>query len=137
MYRVNSEPLVDGASGNATHIPVASTGTKYTQAFKVAYAKDFSVSYILASSGTPDVQIDIEESVDGKPPVSEGASSSNFIIPSQLSTPIQADLTTKTWNLTGIQPLISGWMRFKLTGKNANPSDTTFDGYVHLQEQID
>lgn len=136
MFRVNSAALVDGAAGNANPIPVASTGIKYTKSFQVAYAQNFAVSYILSSTGNPDVQIDIEESVDGNPPITEGASSSNFIIPAALAS-IQADLTTKTWNFTGVTPLTARWMRFKLTGKNANPSDTKLAGYVHLQEQID
>lgn len=136
MFRVNSAALVDGAAGNANPILVASTGIKYTKAFQVAYAQNFSLSYILSSSGNPDVQLDLEESVDGNPPINEGAASSNFIIPAALAS-IQADLTTKTWNFTGIQPVTARWMRVKATGKNANASDTTLAGYVHLQEQID
>ena len=67
-YRVSSGQFVDGAAGNANPIPVASTGVKYTKAINVEYSQFFSLSYQLAGA-TPDVQIDMEESVDGNPPV--------------------------------------------------------------------
>ncbi len=136
MYRVNTSQLVDGAAGNANPIPVASTGTKYTKAINVSFAQYFSISYQLASTGTPDVQIDMEESVDGKEPVTEGASSSNFIIPGAISS-IVTDEVTKTWKFVTLGPITARWIRFKLTGKNSNPADTTLNGYIHLQEQID
>ena len=134
-YRVSSGQLVDGAAGNANPIPVASTGVKYTKAINVEYSQFFSLSYQLAGA-TPDVQIDMEESVDGNPPVTEGAASANFIIPAAI-TPIETDLATKVWNMKEINPVTAVYVRLKLTGKNANPSDTTFDGYFHEQSDID
>ena len=134
-YRVSSGQIVDGAAGNASPIPVASTGVKYTKAINVEYSQYYSLSYQLASSGSPDVQIDMEESVDGNPPVNEGASSSNFIVPASISS-IVTDETTKSWKMVSLSPLTSRWIRFKLTGKNANPSDTTFNGYIHEQSEV-
>ena len=133
-YRVSTGRLVDGISGGVSPIPVASTGVKYTQSFPVFYSQYFSLSYKLASSGSPDVQIDMEESVDGNPPVTEGAASSNFIIPASISS-IVTDETTKTWKMVNLSPLTARFIRFKLTGKNANPSDTTVDGYFHEQSE--
>ena len=80
-YRISPCQIVDGASGNASPIPVASTGVKYAKAIKLSFSSFFSISYQLASSGSPDVQIDLEHSVDGNPPVTEGSASSNFIVP--------------------------------------------------------
>ena len=134
-YRVSSGQLVDGAAGNANPIPVASTGVKYTKAINVEYSQFFSLSYQLASSGSPDVQIDMEESVDGNPPINEGASSTNFIIPASISS-IVTDETTKNWKMVTLSPLTARWIRFKLTGKNANPSDTTVNGYLHEQSEV-
>jgi hypothetical protein len=134
-YRVSSGQLVDGAAGNANPIPVASTGVKYTKAINVMYSQYFSLSYQLASSGSPDVQIDMEESVDGLPPVTEGAASANFIIPGAISS-IVTDETTKTWKMVTLSPLTARWIRFKLTGKNANPADTTVNGYIHEQSEV-
>lgn len=134
-YRVSSGQLVDGAAGNANPIPVASTGVKYTKAINVEYSQFFSLSYQLASSGSPDVQIDMEESVDGNPPINEGASSTNFIIPASIS-PIVTDETTKNWKMVTLSPLTARWIRFKLTGKNANPSDTTLNGFLHEQSEV-
>ena len=134
-YRVSSQEIVDGAAGNASPIPVASTGVKYTKAFNVMYSQFFSLSYKLSSSGSPDVQIDMEESVDGNPPINEGAASSNFIIPASVSS-IVTDETTKNWKMVTITPLTARWIRFKLTGKNANPADTTVDGYLHEQSEV-
>ena len=133
-YRVSSQQLVDGAAGNANPIPVASTGVKYTKAINVEYSQFFSLSYQLAGA-TPDVQIDMEESVDGNPPTTEGASSTNFIIPASIAS-IVADETTKTWKMVNLSPLTARFIRFKLTGKNANPSDTTVDGYLHEQSEL-
>ena len=134
-YRVSSGQLVDGAAGNANPIPVASLGVKYTQSINVEYSQYFSLSYKLASSGTPDVQIDMEESVDGNPPVTEGAASANFIVPASITSMV-TDETTKTWKMLTITPLTARWIRFKLTGKNANPSDTTLNGYLHEQSEL-
>ena len=134
-YRVSSGQLVDGAAGNANPIPVASTGVKYTKAINVEYSQFFSISYQLASSGSPDVQIDMEESVDGNPPINEGAASTNFIIPGSIN-PIVTDETTKNWKMVNLSPLTARWIRFKLTGKNANPSDTTVNGYLHEQSEV-
>lgn len=135
-YRVSSSKLVDGLSGNANPIPVANTGVKYTQAICVECSTSFSLSYELASAGSPDVQIDMEESVDGNPPVTPGAASTNFIIPAAF-VPIVTDETTKTWKMLAISPVPARWIRFKITGKNANPSDTTLNGYLHEQSQVD
>jgi len=133
-YRVSSGQLVDGAAGNANPIPVASTGVKYTKAINVEYSQFFSLSYQLAGA-TPDVQIDMEESVDGNPPVTEGAASSNFIIPASISS-IVADETTTSWKMVTLSPLTARWIRFKLTGKNSNPSTTTLNGYLHEQSEV-
>ena len=133
-YRVSSGQLVDGAAGNANPIPVASTGVKYTKAINVEYSQFFSLSYQLAGA-TPDVQIDMEESVDGNPPINEGAASSNFIIPASISS-IVADETTNNWKMVTLSPLTTRWIRFKLTGKNANPSTTTLNGYLHEQSEV-
>jgi hypothetical protein len=133
-YRVSSGQLVDGAAGNANPIPVASTGVKYTKAINVEYSQFFSLSYQLAGA-TPDVQIDMEESVDGNPPINEGASSTNFIIPASISS-IVADETTNNWKMVTLSPLTARWIRFKLTGKNSNPSTTTLNGYLHEQSEV-
>jgi len=133
-YRVSSGQLVDGAAGNAKPIPVASTGVKYTKAINVEYSQFFSLSYQLAGA-TPDVQIDMEESVDGNPPVTEGAASANFIIPAAISS-IVADETTTSWKMVTLSPLTARWIRFKLTGKNSNPSTTTLNGYLHEQSEV-
>jgi hypothetical protein len=133
-YRVSSGQLVDGAAGNANPIPVASTGVKYTKAINVEYSQFFSLSYQLAGA-TPDVQIDMEESVDGNPPVTEGAASANFIIPASISS-IVADETTTSWKMVTLSPLTARWIRFKLTGKNSNPSTTTLNGYLHEQSEV-
>jgi hypothetical protein len=133
-YRVSSGQLVDGAAGNANPIPVASTGVKYTKAIAVFYSQFFSLSYQLAGA-TPDVQIDMEESVDGNPPVTEGAASANFIIPASIPS-IVADETTNNWKMVTLSPLTARWIRFKLTGKNSNPSTTTLNGYLHEQSEV-
>jgi len=133
-YRVSSGQLVDGAAGNANPIPVASTGVKYTKAINVEYSQFFSLSYQLAGA-TPDLQIDMEESVDGNPPVTEGAASANFIIPASINS-IVADETTNNWKMVTLSPLTARWIRFKLTGKNSNPSTTTFNGYLHEQSEV-
>ena len=133
-YRVSSGQLVDGAAGNANPIPVASTGVKYTKAINVEYSQFFALSYQLAGA-TPDVQIDMEESVDGNPPINEGAASSNFIIPGSISS-IVADETTNNWKMVTVSPLTARWIRFKLTGKNSNPSTTTLNGYLHEQSEV-
>ena len=133
-YRVSSGQLVDGAAGNANPIPVASTGVKYTKAINVEYSQFFSLSYQLAGA-TPDVQIDMEESVDGNPPVTEGAPSANFIIPAAINS-IVADETTNNWKMVNLSPLTARWIRFKLTGKNSNPSTTTLNGYLHEQSEV-
>jgi len=133
-YRVSSGQLVDGAAGNANPIPVASTGVKYTKAINVEYSQFFALSYQLAGA-TPDVQIDMEESVDGNPPVTEGAASANFIIPASISS-IVADETTTSWKMVTLSPLTARWIRFKLTGKNSNPSTTTLNGYLHEQSEL-
>jgi len=133
-YRVSSGQLVDGAAGNANPIPVASTGVKYTKAINVEYSQYFAISYKL-SGATPDVQIDLEESVDGNPPVTEGASSANFIVPQSISS-IVTDETSNNWKMVSLSPLTARWIRFKLTGKNSNPSTTTLDGYLHEQSEV-
>ena len=135
-YRVSPSRIIDGIVGGVSPIPVASTGVKYSKAIKLSFSSYFSLSYQLSSSGSPDVQIDLEHSVDGNPPVNEGASSSNFIIPGAISA-IETDLTNKNWNMKEVNPVTTIWVRLKLTGKNSNPSDTTVDGYFFEQSDID
>ena len=65
----------------------------------------------------------------------EGAASANFIIPASISS-IVADETTNNWKMVTLSPLTARWIRFKLTGKNSNPSTTTLNGYLHEQSEV-
>lgn len=124
---------VTASDGKTTAIAVASTATVYTHSFKLSFGRYFSVAYLAASSGTPDLKIEWESAF--QEPATEGAADTYWSEPENMQD-IEANLTTKTIHRKSISPIVDIYGRFKITGNAGNPADTTLNLWIGQQEQF-
>ena len=133
MRQVRADSIVTAA--DATDIAIASTATVYTKAFKISFGDYFSLDYKASStSGTPDVKIELEESIGANLPATEGSADSNYVEPESMSD-IEANLTTETWHKKAITPVVGIYARLKITGNVGNPADTIVNAKINRQEE--
>jgi hypothetical protein len=103
-------------------IAVASTAAVYSKSFYMRYGQAFAIRYQLASSGTPNVKIELEQGILA--PTTEGAADLAWVCPSQNSM-INSNVNDKLVHIDPVTPCAMPMARIKITGINANPADTT------------
>jgi len=117
--------VIDIASADDTSftLPTSGTSTIYSKSFALGNGNYFGVAYQSTStSGTPTVKIELEES--WTTPATEGSSDTNYIEPESFSD-IETTLTTETWHIKSLSPVVAPYGRFKFTGNSGNPGDCT------------
>ena len=114
----------------ATAIAVANTDTVYTNSQEIRVGEQFGLWVQLATSGSPNVKIEIEQSY--VLPTTEGSSDSNYVTPDGVAS--ISTLTDKNAHIFGIPLRPMRYFRLKLTGISANPSDTTAKLILFVQQ---
>lgn len=114
--------------GDAIAIP--STTTVYLKSQEIRVGFQFGLWIQLSSSGTPSVQIDVEESY--KPPSTEEISDATYVVPDGVAS--LATIGDKNAHVLGIPLRPMRNFRFKLTGTGSNPSDTTAKAVLFVQQ---
>lgn len=129
MKRV-SHPSVTLASGVAA-IAIAGEVTVYTKAFKLAFGEYFSLFYKLASEGTVNVRVELEQCWTF--PSTEGSQDNNYVEPEGMS---DIDtVTDETQHCKSISPIPSEYGRLKLTGLSGNDASTVLTAKLGKQEE--
>ncbi len=112
--------LIDGT----TTLAVASTGTAYTKAIQLQSRKSFGIVFNITSSGTVTVKAEIEQ---GKvlPTTQGSADATNYNVGLETSSTISSDLATTGLRFLAFSPIVSPYIRVKLTGSGSNHASTT------------
>lgn len=131
MKKIVKQNLTTAAE--STSIAVASAATVYTKAVRIDYADSFSLTYQAATTGTPALQIEIEQG--DALPATEGAADSSWSVPSGVAT-VESALAVKTIQSKDIYPATKPFMRLKITGGATNPADTVLTATLNRQEDF-
>lgn len=104
---------------------ISLTGSETSDIFKIESNAYFGLWYkAVSASGTPNLLIQYEMSYD--------TDESNFVIPVGVSN-IETNLTSETAQVKSFAPPPMAYIRFKVTGNAANPSDTVLTMYLFVQ----
>jgi len=114
---------IETAAG-VSPIPVPSATSVNTPAFRLDFADAFGVEFLAVCDGTPNIKVELEESMDG----------TNFVEPDGLED--IAVIGDELRHIRQITPVPAKYGRFKLTGQGANPADTTLQIKLFRQEQV-
>jgi hypothetical protein len=125
-------------STDSTNIAVDTTAVIYTKAMKLRYAVAFALRIQATSSaGTPDIKVEIEEGVTL--PTTEGAAdttwATGYVVPDGMAN-IYASLADELVHLIQLTPVVAEYIRFKITGNAANPSDTIVTAQLITQQPV-
>lgn len=133
MRNMRSDEFTVSAGGSTT-MPVPGETVFYTDAKKIKRASSISLSYKGSKDGgqTLDLKIEIEQC--WRPPTTEYAADSDYVVPSGVS-----DVET---NLTGTTRVHKGslgqvtlpYIRLKITGNSGNHSSATLNARLNVQE---
>lgn len=124
----NVDDLMTAAG--VTPIPVASTNVVYTPSIPIKHIDRMGLRLLGAkSSGTLDLLVQLE--VGMNPPTTEGASDSNWSIPSGYSDLVNIVTTTLWQKEVSLPPF--PYCRLKITGQGANPASATIAGKIFKQ----
>lgn len=114
-----------------TAIAVAGVGAiVYTTSQEIRFGQEFGLFIKFASAGTPNVQIDVQESTDAASP--ESTADLRYVIPNGVAA--LGIVNDKLAHIYGIPLRPMKFMRFVLTGLAGNPSDTTAEVVLFVQE---
>lgn len=111
-------------------IAIAGVTTVYLKSQEIRVGQQFGLWVMLSSSGTPNVQFDVEESY--KPPDTEEIVDSTYVIPDGVAA--IATITDKLAHVFGIPLRPQRNFRLKLTGGSGNPSDVTAKIVLFIQQ---
>jgi len=119
----------------AVSMAVASTGTVYTDSFKLKQGQAFGLWYKATSTaGAPDLKIQLEQSWT-VPTTENAADTTNWAIPTNMSD-IESSLTAETPKVTLVSPVPMTYGRFKITGQGTNNADTVLQMKIFIQDTI-
>ena len=104
-------PNVDGNLSEAVAVGVGAT--VYSKAFRLVDLNEFALEYKIACTGTPDLQMQLQQSSDGV----------NWYIPDTLAD-IHAGVTDKLQHGVQLSPITVGYLRIKLIEATTTVSDT-------------
>lgn len=106
----------------ASSLAVATTGVAYTHAFQPRRSSAMSLELQFTSSGSVDVKIEMEHG--GSAPATEGSADLNFVEADSVD-PVSNGIIDELVHFIAISPVVAPFIRFKLTGQNANDATTT------------
>lgn len=104
----------------ALTIPVGISATVYTDHFVLTDLDQFTLSYIVACTGTPNLKIELEQSIVVP---TANAVDANSVVPDNFS-PVVTSITTKTQHHIVLSPAATEFGRFKLTETTGTVTDT-------------
>jgi len=134
MRQFTTDDIV--SSDDSTDIAVASTAVVYTKAFKIGFGDYFSLDYkAVSSNGSPELKIELEQSIEDALPVTEGSADDNYVEAEDASD-IESALATETWNKKAITPPVGVYARLKITGGVGNNADTILNAKINQRQEI-
>jgi len=107
-------------------IPVATTGVAYTETFVCLPNVTYAFEYQFTSAGAVDAKIEIEQG--NTPPVTEGAISTNMVVPEDAAD-FDVSITDELNHIKAYTPAAVRFLRAKITGQGANAATTTLSKF--------
>ena len=116
-------PNVDGNLSEAVAVGVGAT--VYSKAFRLVDLNEFALEYIIACTGTPNVQMQLQQSSDGV----------NWYIPNTLAD-IFDGATDKVQHGVQLSPITVGYLRIKIIEKTTTVTDTIITLALSAQKKF-
>ncbi len=107
-------------------IAVASTGTVYSNSAPLPREASFGVELKFSSEGAVDVKVEVEQS-NQRPTTEEAADATKYAVPEDTagsSVGLVATITDELPHFVNFSPMVSGFIRLKLTGQGSNAATT-------------
>jgi len=121
---VQNFDLLAAGSGD---IAVNAAATAYSYIFTCP--KDVSFGFELKFKSSGSVKVDIEIEQGNTAPATEGASDSNMVVPDGAGYLIE-DVTDTNVHVVAYAPVVSNFLRIKLTGQVGNDASTVLERLV-------
>ena len=112
---------------NGTPIAVAGTGVAYSETFVCLPNVTYAFEYQFTSGGAVDAKIELEQG--NTPPVTEGAASTNMVVPEDAAA-FDASITDELNHVKAYTPATTKFLRAKITGQGANAATTTLSKFL-------
>lgn len=126
--------LINQGSGAPGPIPVPSTTTVYSRAFRLNYSQAFGLWLMAGNgSGAANMSIFLEQSAFA--PTIEGSQDNNYVVGDGVA-PIYSILNDAIAHVKTVSPIPMKYGRFKITGLGSNPADATINIYLFEQEIV-
>lgn len=109
-----------------------SSAVIYLNSQEVGKGQEFGLFIKLSSAGTPNVQFDVEQSYVPLTTATEGSANSNYVTPDGVAAIGTAN--DKNAHIYGIPLRPMPYFRLKCSGLSGNPSDTTLEAILFVQQ---
>ena len=116
--------LVHGLDYNTQAVPVASLTEQWTVHHPLGEPNAFGLEFVVASGGTIDVDIIIEQANTSPDPANANAADDNYQVPVG-SSPVFMNVTAAGVYIVPFSPVPTKYFRVKLKGKGSNAATTT------------
>lgn len=124
-------PIAITLAGNAD-IALTAGGTIYTDFLSLCDLNDFALTYKVACTGTPDIKIELEQSVF--PTTAPNVADDNYVVPEGIAD-IETSLTNKTVHHKQLTPVTVEYHRFKITENTGLVADTVVNMWLSVQRK--
>lgn len=142
MNKVNVERILK-SDATETDVAVASQTTNWTRSKRIDYGSNFCISYRAKSSGTPNVDLYLEQTCFD--PDAEGNAAATgqgvildvtngWAIPEGIGKLVTVG--DKVWHHLPVSPVTLPWLRLKCIGGSGNPADVVIEFRMGKQENI-
>lgn len=123
----NGPIVVPNTAGNTEEaVAVGKSATAYSESFCLVDLNEFALEYQVACTGTPDVQIQLQQSSDD----------TNWYVPDTLSD-INAGVTDKVLHGVKLSPIPVKYLRIKLIEGTTTVEDTIVTLKVSAQKKFE
>lgn len=123
MAKTNGQVEVQNLLKDETgeEIAVAGTDVAYTETYLCKKNVNYAFEYQFSSGGAIDCKIEIEQG--NTPPATEGAASTNMVVPEDAAT-FDESITDNTLHVKAYAPAVTRFLRAKITGQGSNAATT-------------
>jgi hypothetical protein len=124
MGKTNGQIAVTDLLANETGNEIAVAGDStvaYTETFPCKNNVNYAFEYEFESGGTVNAKIEIEQG--NEPPATEGAASSNFVVPEDAAA-FDDSVVDEDTHIKAYSPAVARFLRGKITGLTGNAAST-------------
>lgn len=117
----------DLLEAGAGELAIAGVATAYSETFVCLKDVTFGFEYKFRSGGVVAIDIFVEQG--NTPPATEGAASTNMVVPDGAGA-LVADAADTNSHVTAYAPFVSNFFRLKVVGKGLNAATTVLEKFI-------